>query len=135
MKILLVSESTSLRHEIQNLIRELQKSGQNHELIEKVGSDLLGDLKLEDYDAILFERRVWQRYCSIYRYFLGPHTFDRSSLIFIHRAKRGDTPKSRIGRKDVHLVAPSTPDVFARTLEESRILRDQIENASRFAQV
>lgn len=134
MKILLVSESHSLRHEIQNLVRELQKNGQQLELIEKVGTDLLSETRPEDFDVIVFERRIWQRHCSMYRYFLGVHVFDRMSLIFAHRGKRGETPKTRSGRKDIHIVVPTNPEQFGRALEESRMLREQMENASRFAQ-
>lgn len=134
MKVLLVSESHSMRHEIENLMRDLQKTS-TYELKVVGGVDLLDNMHVEDYDVLVFERRVWQRHCSMYRYFLGVHTFDRMSLVFLHRGKKGENPKTRSGRKDIHLVVPATSDQLERAIADSRLHREQLENAARFAQV
>jgi hypothetical protein len=129
MKILLVSESPSVRHEIENLVREAGLG----QVTAVRGEAPLGEIRWEEFDTLVFERRAWQKHASMYRYFLGGNVLDRHSLIMVQRGRRPDALKLRAGRKDISLSLPTTADQLARALEDSRTIRDQLENAARFA--
>lgn len=96
------------------LQRFLENFPKDHELVVFDGKDLLEQKQLPACDALIAERRTWQRYFSLYRYFDVLELLESIPVGIVIRKNMVEKLKGRHRIREVVIpLAGSTEDILS----------------------
>lgn len=126
MNIVLISDNTSLNHELQNLLAEV--SGGNFRIVSS--AQILEEGSISPVDVVMAERKTWQNFYSVARYFGLLDHLEYTPILVVGRGRKPIAVKGRIGKKDIFVSIPTNRDVFNNSLDDYKQAADQMEMAA-----
>ena len=127
MNLIFISDNENVNSEADAVFREIP----DLEYTIASGEEVLENRNLEIYDIIAVNGPTWQRHFSIFRYFGLMDVLDRVPVLFLSKAKRSQTHKGRLGKKDVVANLPLSADTLQKFLDDYRLNKDLMENLAR----
>lgn len=126
MNIILISDNSSLNHELQNLLAEV--SGGNYRVVSS--TELLEEGSIAPVDVVMVERKTWQKFYSVARYFGLLDHLDYTPVLVVGRGRKPVSIKGRIGKKDIFVTIPTNRETFNSALDDYKQAADQMEMAA-----
>ena len=127
MNLVFVSNHVNLKAEMEEVFREIPDL--EYSLVD--GETFLQVKEPENYDVVVFDGPTWQRLFSFYRFFGLNEFLETIPVMFCSKSKSSPTYKGRLGKKDVHVAVPVSPDMFQKFLDDYKLNRDLMENLAR----
>jgi hypothetical protein len=85
-----------------------------HEINNVSADAILSGKNLEEFHGIIVERRTWQKYYSLFKYFDVLNSLTRAPLAYVQKTRKADPLKGRKNQTDVNFsTSADSSEIFA----------------------